>query len=81
MDYFAVVRTLLQNATARTDAEEWQTDAPLLGSVAELDSMAIVTFFTALEDEYGVYVEDDEVSAEIFETLGSLVEFVEAKLG
>ena len=80
MSFETVVKELLQAATARDDASTWSQDTPLLGHVAELDSMAIVTFFTALEEEYGVFIDDDEVSAELFETLGSLTEFVSLKL-
>ncbi len=52
----------------------------LLGAIPEFDSMAVVSIITALEEQYGFYVEDDEISADIFETLNSLVVFVEEKL-
>ena len=80
MDFQQITQQLLQAATARDDAQQWQADTPLLGHIAELDSMAIVTFFTALEDEYGTFVDDDEVSAELFETLATLTAFVAEKL-
>jgi acyl carrier protein len=54
--------------------------SPLLGSIPELDSMAVVNLITALEDHFGITVEDDEISASTFETLGSLADFVAAKL-
>ena len=54
--------------------------APLLGAVPELDSMAVVTVITALEEHFGITVEDDEIGAATFETLGSLTRFVESKL-
>jgi acyl carrier protein len=53
---------------------------PLLGSVPEFDSMAVVSVITAIEDNYGFTVEDDEVSAELFETVGSLHEFILQKI-
>jgi acyl carrier protein len=43
--------------------------------------MAVVTVVTMLEDELGITVDDDELSAEVFMTVGSLVELVERKLG
>ncbi|MBK1695302.1 acyl carrier protein [Chromatium weissei] len=55
-------------------------DSPLLGAIPELDSMAVVNIITALEEQFGFCVEDDEISAESFATLGSLVEFVTRKL-
>ena len=62
----------------RVDGFELNT--PLLGSIAELDSMAVVTVITALEEQFDIYVEDDEISAESFESVGSLTAFVDQKL-
>ena len=53
----------------------------LLGAIPEFDSMAVVSILTALEEKFGFFVEDDEIDAEIFETVSSLVVFVEQKLG
>lgn len=55
-------------------------DTQLLGFVPEFDSMAVVTVLTTIEDNYGIVIDDDEVSAESFETIGSLYEFVQSKL-
>jgi acyl carrier protein len=52
---------------------------PLLGSIPELDSMAVVNLITAIESHFGITVEDDEIGAATFETLGSLAAFVESK--
>ena len=51
----------------------------LLGSLPELDSMAVINIITALEEYFGIAVHDDEISAQTFETLGSLAQFVEQK--
>ncbi len=51
----------------------------LLGSVPEFDSMAVVSVITAIEDNYGVIVDDDEVTAELFETIGTLHAFIQQK--
>ena len=61
-------------------ASDFGSDTPLLGAVPEFDSMAVVSVLTAVEDNYGITIEDDEVSAEIFETLGGLVDFVTRKV-
>lgn len=53
---------------------------PLLGSIPEFDSIAVVNVITALEEHFGFTVQDDEMSAEIFATVGSLTEFVDSKL-
>jgi acyl carrier protein len=56
-----------------------EADSPLLGSLPELDSMAVVTLIGALEEHFGIVVDDDDISASTFETLGSLSAFVASK--
>jgi acyl carrier protein len=63
---------------ARTQALEAST--PLLGAIPELDSMAVANVITALEEHFGFSVDDDEIGAATFATLGSLTSFVEQKL-
>lgn len=55
-------------------------NSPLLGSIPELDSMAVVNLITALEEHFSMTVEDDDISADTFATLGSLAAFVAHKL-
>ena len=62
-------------------SRHFDASTPLLGSLPELDSMAVVTVITALEDHFGFTVQDDEISADTFETLGSLSRFVDQKTG
>jgi acyl carrier protein len=48
----------------------------LLGAVPELDSMAVVSVISALEERVGITVDDGEIDSATFATVGSLVEFV-----
>lgn len=52
----------------------------LLGNIPEFDSMAVINLITALEEYFGFLFADDEISAETFQTLGSLSALVERKL-
>ena len=61
-------------------ANAWTESTPLLGNVAELDSMAVASVITALEDELGLAIDDDDIDADVFATLGTLTRFVERKL-
>jgi acyl carrier protein len=54
---------------------------PLLGSMPELDSMAVLEVVAALEQRFGITIDDDEVTGDTFDTVGSLIKFVESKLG
>lgn len=55
-------------------------DTVLLGNLPELDSMAVVNLIGALEEHFGIVIDDDEISASTFDTLGSLGAFVDHKL-
>jgi acyl carrier protein len=53
---------------------------PLLGTLPELDSMTVLELVYAIETRFGVEVDGEEVTVEVFETLGSLTDFVAGKL-
>lgn len=79
--YLNDVKQILTDVLALgAQGADLNAQSPLLGSIPELDSMAVVNLITALEGHFGITVEDDEISAATFETLGSLADFVAAKL-
>jgi acyl carrier protein len=55
-------------------------DTRVLGAIPEMDSMSVVAILASLEERYGITVDDDEVDADVFATVGSLTAFVESKL-
>jgi acyl carrier protein len=61
-------------------AAQMKADTALLGSLPELDSMAVATVLTAIEERFGISIDDSLISADIFETLGSLGSFIENHL-
>ena len=56
-------------------------ETPVLGAIPELDSMSVMTFLINMEEAYDVVIHDDEVDAAIFQTIGSLTDFLQVKLG
>lgn len=62
-------------------ARHIDASTPLIGAMPELDSMAVVELVVALEQRFDVTISDDEITGDVFETLGSLAEFIEAKRG
>lgn len=52
----------------------------LLGAIPELDSMAVVSLITGLEERFGIVVDDDDIDGETFATVGALTDFVAGKL-
>ncbi|MGO4477819.1 acyl carrier protein [Massilia sp. 2TAF26] len=79
MKYLDEVKTILTDVLGLDPATPLSADTPLLGSLPELDSMAVVSLIGALEDHFGIAVDDDDISASTFATLGSLAAFVEQK--
>ena len=60
-------------------AYELGPDSELLGSIPELDSQAVLHVLLGLEERFEIEVDDDDVDADVFETVGSLVALVRAK--
>lgn len=61
-------------------ALKFDAATPLLGAIPELDSMAVVTLITTLEERFGIAIDDDEISGDTFATVSSLNAMVAAKL-
>lgn len=74
------LRALLdETLQLRGRAQAFTAETRLLGELPELDSMAVVLIVEALEERFGLRLEEDEVTAELFATLGSLQAVVDAK--
>ena len=68
-----IVKTLgIQDRAHTLDAS-----TELFGSMPELDSMAVVALAVALEREFDFEIDDEDFTGEVFETIGTLAEFVE----
>jgi len=76
-DVRAVVATAL-DLGAR--GEQMDASAPLLGALPELDSMAVMNVIVAIEERFDIAIDDDDINASTFATLGSLARFVESKV-
>jgi len=77
---FEVVRVLDEVLSLNGRSAGFTRITHLLGAIPELDSMAVVSLITALEEQFGVAINDDEIDGETFATVGSLVDFVSEKI-
>ena len=77
----AALRATLVEVLAldETQVAGFHAQTGLFGHLPELDSMAVATLLTAMEDNLGIVIEDDDVDAEMLETYGALLAFAEAK--
>jgi acyl carrier protein len=80
MDTLVRVKKILRDTLNLGDrADKLTAESPLLGGLPEFDSMAVVAVVTMIEDDLGIQIEDDELSADVFATVGSLAEFLGQK--
>ena len=77
-----IVRETLRDSLLinQTRVDAMNADTPLFGALPELDSMAVATLLTELEDRLGTIIDDDEVDADMLATFGALVSFARHKL-
>ena len=76
----AVKSVVIETLGVQDRADTLDAATPLLGSLPELDSMAVLELILALEQRFAITIDDDDVTADVFETLASLTAFVNAKL-
>jgi acyl carrier protein len=75
-----VLRVLDEVLSLGGRARAFTRDTHLIGAIPELDSMAVVALITTLEERFGMIVDDDDIDGGTFATVGSLADFVAAKL-
>ena len=82
MDILNEVLAILDDVLSlKGRSRSFTLDTALLGAIPELDSMAVVGVINMLEERFGFVIEDDEIDGSSFATVGTLVGFVESKLG
>ena len=81
MNTTEIIRKILRDALQIGARADSMSDSDrLLGAIPEFDSMVVVSVVTLIEERCGITIDDDELSADVFETFGSLVTFVDGKL-
>lgn len=81
MEALELAKDLLRTALQLGDkADQLTADSPLMGAYPEFNSLTVVGLITGIEEQLGCAVDDDEISEEIFQTVGSLARFIETKM-
>lgn len=75
-----VTRVLDEVLSLGGRAAGFSRDTALLGAIPELDSMAVVSLITTLEERFGFVADDDEISGDTFASVGALTDFITSKL-
>jgi acyl carrier protein len=75
------VKRVLQEALQLGDrVKTFDESTGLFGSIPEFDSMAVVTVVAGLEQQFNIEIYDDDITAEIFESVGTLTRFIQQRL-
>jgi acyl carrier protein len=80
IDIDAVKAVVVETLGVEDRADALDATTPLLGYLPELDSMAVLELVLELEQRFGITIEDEDVTADVFENLASLAAFVDGKL-
>jgi acyl carrier protein len=71
-----VVRVLDEVLSLNGRAAAFTRDTHLVGAIPELDSMAVVSLITTVEERFGILIADGDIDGDTFRTVGTLADFV-----
>ena len=80
MNTAAMVKEIIIDTLRLSSDLEIDEETELLKSIPELKSENRALLIQALEETFGIELEEDEISEDIFDTFGVLCEFVSHKL-
>ncbi len=80
-DVDIVLRSIMVDVLGLGEVQVAGFDAEtgLFGHLPELDSMAVATLLTEMEDRLHIVIDDDEIDGELLETYGGLLVFAQSK--
>ncbi len=61
-------------------SEEIDINTPILGKGLGLDSLEALVLVTKIEAEFGIQIDDEELTVKLFDNIGTLAEHVKKKL-
>lgn len=74
------VKRVLRDSLRLSAETPMSDDMPLVGGDHDLDSLDMLLIVTNIEKEFGIKVPERELSKVVFQTVGSLAAFVDARL-
>ena len=75
-----LTQQLLRSSMQLSDKTPLKPDTELMGAFPEFNSLTITTLIMQIEQSVDCEIDDDEINGEIFETVGSLAEFIALKM-
>ena len=75
-----VKKVILDMVERNLDPEKIVRETPLIGKGLGLDSVDLFDLVVNLEEEFDIFFEGSELGIEIFENIGSLVNYISKKV-
>ena len=80
MSTFALTKDLLRaSLQLGPRADLLEPDTPLMGHFPELNSLTVMGIISGIEEYFGCAIDDQEITADVFETVGTLHTFITQK--
>lgn len=76
-----LLSVLDQALSLKGRAQTFDASTRLLGALPELDSLGVGSLILSLEKAFRISIDDDEIDGAVFETVQSLSDFIDAKIG
>ena len=74
-----VVEVLTRTLGIEDRADSIDRGTRLFGELPELDSLGVVELAAALEDRFDIVIEDEDFTGEVFESVGTLTDFIDTR--
>ncbi len=75
-----IARILVTSIVPGTDPAKVTPDTPLIEGGLGLDSVNLLELIVAIEEHFGITIEDEDLSIALIATVGSLAGYVRGKL-
>lgn len=80
MPKLQLAKEILQTTLQLGDqADSLTRETPLMGHFPQLNSLTVMGVISEIEAQTGCAIDDQEITAEIFETVGTLAAFIHQK--
>lgn len=74
------VRIIRNSLQLKQPKEEFTPETVLMGAFPDFNSLTITSIIGEIEEQLDCEIDDEELTAEIFESFGSVAKFIEARL-
>jgi acyl carrier protein len=74
------IKEILGRLKLLTNTDQLDEQTGLLGRGVGLDSIEVLQLIVAIEEEFELTIDDDELAPEHFRSIGTLITFIEQRL-